>query len=66
MAIGESDSPVNDTASAGFLLSIIGISNTLSRVILGYLSDKPWVNRLYLYNTALAICGISRWLLIIF
>jgi MCP family monocarboxylic acid transporter-like MFS transporter 14 len=45
---------------AGFLLSIVGISNTLSRVVLGYISDKPWVNRLYLYNIALTICGLGK------
>jgi len=59
MAIGDEHNPINSKTSAGYLLSIIGISNTLSRVILGYLSDKPWVNRLYLYNTALTICGIA-------
>ncbi|XP_067143093.1 monocarboxylate transporter 12-like [Centruroides vittatus] len=44
---------------ASFLLSIIGIANTLGRVLLGYLSDKPWVNRLWLYNSCLTICGLS-------
>ena len=44
---------------ASYLLSIVGISNTISRVVLGYVSDKPWVNRLYLYNTALTFCGIG-------
>lgn len=44
---------------ASFLLSIIGIANTLGRVFLGYLSDKPWINRLWLYNSCLTICGLS-------
>ena len=44
---------------AGFLLSVIGIANTLGRIILGYVSDRPWVNRLYLYNGCLAVCGIG-------
>jgi MFS family permease len=59
MAIGDAKNPLNDKASAGFLLSIVGISNTLSRVVLGYLSDKKWMNRLYLYNICLAICGLA-------
>ncbi|XP_021960275.1 monocarboxylate transporter 1 [Folsomia candida] len=58
-AAGDSSAPKNDLQAAGFLLAIVGISNTLSRVMLGYLSDKPWVNRLYLYNTALIICGLA-------
>lgn len=44
---------------AAFLLSVIGISNTIARLCLGWLSDKEWINRLYLYNTCLVICGVS-------
>lgn len=47
----------NDTAS--FLLAVIGIANTVGRIILGYVSDKPWINRLWLYNTALTVCGLA-------
>ncbi|XP_049762295.1 monocarboxylate transporter 9 [Schistocerca cancellata] len=45
--------------SASYLLSAVGIANTVGRVLLGYISDKPWVNRLYIYNGCLAICGIA-------
>ena len=44
---------------AAFLLSVIGISNTIARLCLGWLSDREWINRLYLYNTCLVICGVS-------
>ncbi|XP_050067930.1 monocarboxylate transporter 12 [Anopheles maculipalpis] len=44
---------------ASYLLGIIGIANTVGRIVLGYLSDKPWVNRLFVYNCSLAICGIA-------
>jgi len=44
---------------AAFLLSVIGISNTVARLCLGWLSDRAWINRLYLYNTCLVICGLS-------
>lgn len=46
-------------SSAASLLSIIGAANMVSRVILGYISDQAWVNRLYVYNTCLAICGAA-------
>lgn len=46
-----------DTAS--LLLSCIGLSNTLGRVLLGYLSDKSCVNRLWLYNASLTLCGLA-------
>lgn len=47
---------------ASYLLSVIGISNTVSRVVLGYISDKSWVNRLYVYNAALTLCGIGKYI----
>jgi len=48
-----------DEKEAAFLLSIIGIANTLGRLFLGWLSDQRFVNRLYLYNSCLVLCGIS-------
>ena len=43
---------------AAFLIAVIGIANTVGRVVFGWLSDRPFVNRLWLYNTALTLCGI--------
>lgn len=40
-----------------FLVGLIGISNTGARFILGIISQK--LNRLFLYNTCLVICGVS-------
>lgn len=45
---------------ASHLLSTIGIANTAGRIVLGYISDKPWVNRLWIYNLCLTICGIGE------
>jgi MFS family permease len=50
------DIPETDAA---FLLSIIGIANTVGRLVLGWLSDRGGVNRLYLYNSCLILCGVS-------
>lgn len=47
------------SGDASFLLSVVGIANTIGRVILGYISDKPWLNRLWLYNGALTVCGLA-------
>ncbi|XP_076277714.1 monocarboxylate transporter 12-like isoform X2 [Lasioglossum baleicum] len=44
---------------ASYLLAIIGIANTVGRIVLGYISDKPWVNRLLIYNLCLTICGLG-------
>ena len=40
-----------------YLVGLIGISNTIARLILGALSQK--LNRLFLYNTCLVICGLT-------
>nr|CAD7432758.1 unnamed protein product [Timema monikensis] len=45
--------------AAAFLLSIIGITNTLGRVICGYVADFPWVNSVLLNNICLLITTIS-------
>lgn len=45
---------------ASWLLSVIGIANTIGRLVLGYIADKPWVNRLLVYNLSLTIAGIGE------
>ncbi|XP_015114144.1 monocarboxylate transporter 12 [Diachasma alloeum] len=45
--------------SASYLLSVIGIANTVGRIVLGYVSDKSWINRLVVYNICLTICGVA-------
>lgn len=44
---------------ASFLISVIGIANTVCRVVLGYLSDRNFINRLWLYNGSLTLCGLA-------
>lgn len=48
-----------DKHNASLLISTIGAANTIGRIILGYISDKPWINRLHVYNICLTICGVS-------
>ncbi|CAF1421251.1 unnamed protein product [Rotaria magnacalcarata] len=42
-----------------WIIMSIGISNCFGRVIIGFLADRSWINRLTLYNTTLIIAGIS-------
>lgn len=42
------------------ILIIIGLANTVGRIIFGYISDKSWVNRLTIYNICLSICGVGK------
>ena len=48
-----------DEGSASFLLSIIGITNTVGRVISGYISDFPAVDSLFVTNVCIAVSGLS-------
>lgn len=41
------------------LISIIGITNTLGMVGLGWLGDQPWVNVSKTYAVCLGLCGLS-------
>ncbi|XP_008556560.1 monocarboxylate transporter 12 isoform X2 [Microplitis demolitor] len=48
-----------DKNEAPFLLSIIGITNTVGRVICGFVADFPQVNSLLLNNICLLVSTIS-------
>lgn len=45
---------------SSYLLALLGFANTLGRILLGFISDKPWVNRLMVYNVCLTVCGIGK------
>ncbi|KAH8373871.1 hypothetical protein KR200_010865 [Drosophila serrata] len=46
-------------SEASYLIATIGVANTVGRIVLGYISDKPWVNRLLVYNLCLTACGVA-------
>ncbi|KAK7597972.1 hypothetical protein V9T40_014928 [Parthenolecanium corni] len=46
-------------AWSSYMISTIGAGNTAGRIILGYIADNPAVNRLFIYNICLSICGIA-------
>ncbi|CAH1953803.1 unnamed protein product [Acanthoscelides obtectus] len=48
-----------DSGSASFLISIIGITNTVGRVACGYFADFPQVNSLLVNNICLVVSTIS-------
>ncbi|KAL5273061.1 hypothetical protein ACFFRR_000060 [Megaselia abdita] len=48
-----------NTNAASFLISIIGITNTLGRVFCGYIADFPFINSLLLNNICLIISTVS-------
>ena len=49
---------ISSDEKASWLLSIIGISSTLGRLIFGFISDHQFINRLWLYNISLTFCGL--------
>ncbi|CAF0779238.1 unnamed protein product [Adineta ricciae] len=42
-----------------FVIMAIGFSTCFGHIIIGYLADRKWVNRLILYNITLIIAGIA-------
>ncbi|XP_023030016.1 monocarboxylate transporter 14 [Leptinotarsa decemlineata] len=48
-----------DASSASFLISLIGILNTVGRIIFGYIADSPKVDSFLVNNLCLIICAIS-------
>lgn len=48
-----------DQSTASFLLSIIGITNTVGRVLCGWVADFPAVNSLLLNNISLIISTVA-------
>lgn len=57
--VAQADAIKLTSEQSSYLISIIGVSNTVSRIILGYVSDKSWVNRQWVYNISLTICGVA-------
>jgi len=60
MAAQYDDISVEDAA---FLVSIIGVSNTLGRVLSGWVSDFEWVNSLVVTNIAIILSAVCVFVL---
>lgn len=45
------------------MISFIGIANTVSRVLCGWVSDQPWADSLLINNIALIIGGTATMLI---
>ncbi|XP_060077396.1 monocarboxylate transporter 13-like [Ylistrum balloti] len=41
------------------LIQIIGASTTVTRVVIGFITDKPWANSLIIYNTVMLTGGVA-------
>ncbi|XP_052740866.1 monocarboxylate transporter 13 isoform X1 [Bicyclus anynana] len=48
-----------EQSQASFLLSIIGITNTVGRIACGWVADFPWMDSLLLNNICLVIATVS-------
>lgn len=55
-----------DESDAARLLSIIGITNTIGMIVLGWAGDQPWMNVSKTYSWCLVACGVSTLLMSIF
>ncbi|XP_014232871.1 monocarboxylate transporter 13-like [Trichogramma pretiosum] len=46
-------------SQASTLLIVIGVANVVGRAGIGWGANKPWVDRLLVYNSCLLVCGIA-------
>lgn len=46
-----------DEDSASYLISLIGILNTVGELMFGIIGDRPWANTTLLYSASIALCG---------
>lgn len=44
-------------ATAKFLISIVWVANMISRLIMGWIADRPWGNPIQLNNISLVLAG---------
>ncbi|ESN94057.1 hypothetical protein HELRODRAFT_193822 [Helobdella robusta] len=44
---------------ANWLISTIGLSNTVSRILAGWLADRPWADSTLIHNMALILAGLA-------
>ncbi|CDW55106.1 MFS 1 domain containing protein [Trichuris trichiura] len=51
---------------SSLLLSVIGITNTIGRVLFGWISDQRWVTALTINNISLLFCGALTSLCMVF
>jgi len=54
-AISEVGVPTRD---ASLILSLLGIFNTVGRLMAGWLADRPWADSLVIYNVAAILAGL--------
>ncbi|KAL6423292.1 hypothetical protein ACFW04_010149 [Cataglyphis niger] len=55
-----------DESDAANLLSIIGITNTIGMIVLGWAGDQPWMNVSKTYTWCLMACGVATILMSVF
>lgn len=48
-----------EKSHASFLISVIGLTNTVARVVTGIFADLPWINALALTSVALGLGGVA-------
>ena len=45
-------------AKASLILSVLGVCNTLGRLMAGLLADRPWADSVLMHNVAVIIAGL--------
>ena len=54
------------SSQSSWLMSVVGISNIVGRLVFGYIANMKYVNRMLAYNIVLVVCGICSMLSVLF
>lgn len=56
MMKGKAEAEFSDDST--FILSILGISTTIGRVLIGWVADRPWSNTYFINNGSMVLAGL--------
>lgn len=56
MMNGKAEAEFSDDST--FILSILGISTTIGRVLIGWVADRPWSNTYLINNGSMVLAGL--------
>uniref|UniRef100_A0A8C0K732 Solute carrier family 16 member 4 n=1 Tax=Canis lupus dingo TaxID=286419 RepID=A0A8C0K732_CANLU len=49
-----------DTMDASYLISVAGITETVSQIIAGWVADQNWIKKYHYHKSYLILCGITN------
>jgi len=65
-SVAKAESLGADSKQASYILVVIGVGNTISRIATGFIADLPCVDSVLIYNVAAILAGLITCLVAVF